>query len=180
VRSEQLWVLSMWQPWATLCVAPLPVTGEPPKHHETRAFAPRLPLPLEVVIHATQKWDRNNAWTATDPTFREALHQCGFLAGPTAGRLGVLSDQHLKPLPFGKIIGVATIASVDRTESLRVLRSYDLAFGDWTAGRCAWRFENVRALPEPIPFKGRQDVLWPLLQKDILDRINEQLSGVAA
>lgn len=171
----------MWQPWATLCVAPLPATGKPPKEHETRAFAPRAPLPLDVAIHATKKWDSNNAWTATDRHFREALNACGFLAGPTPGRLGILARPNLEPLPFGKIIGVATIVEVRRTHHFgdSPLTEYDRHFGDWSLGRYAWRFENTRLLPEPIPFKGRQDVLYPL-DPAVQAQIDEQLAAMAA
>lgn len=173
---KELRVLSMWQPWATLCVAPHSATGQPPKVHETRAFAPRVPLPVDVVIHATKKWDFENAYTARDPVFRRALRHCGYLAGPTTGRLGVLSEPGLKPLPVGTIIGLATIVRVHTTEFLEdSLDAVDLVLGDWSPGRYAWRFENTILLPEPIPFKGRQDVLWPLLERDILDRIDEQL-----
>jgi hypothetical protein len=29
-------------------------------------------------------------------------------------------------------------------------------WGDWTPGRYAWRLENIRPLPEPVPVTGRQ------------------------
>lgn len=172
----------MWQPWATLCVAPLPATGRPPKHHETRGFAPRAPLPIDVAIHATKKWDSNNVWTTDDFHFCEALRACGFLTGPTT-KLGVFADPALKPLPLGKIIGVATIVEVTATSSLfadpsRVVSGYDYEFGNWNPGRYAWRFENTILLAEPIPFKGRQDVLY-LLDPAVQAQVNEQL-GVAA
>jgi hypothetical protein len=162
--TRLLRVCSMWQPWATLCVAPLPATGKPPKQHETRAFAPRGPLPLHVAIHATKKWDSNNVWTATEFHFSEALRACGFLTGPTTKR-GVFAEPGLKPLPLGCIIGVATIVEVKPTASLfpaEQVTHYDYEFGDWNPGRYAWRFEDALLLPEPIPFKGRQDVLYIL------------------
>jgi hypothetical protein len=177
-------VCSMWQSWATLCVAPLSSTGRPAKRHETRAFAPRAPLPIDVVIHATKKWDRDNAETATDPIFRSALRDAGYLSGPTRGRLGVLADPNLKPLPLGKIIGVATIVSVvhltqrlgDATPEEHGVSAHDYEFGDWTPGRYAWRFNDTFLLPEPIPFKGRQDVLY-LLDDATQALVDEQLQA---
>ena len=168
----------MWQPWATLCVAPYLSIGRPPKVHETRAFAPRGPFPIHVVIHATKKWDSNNAWTSIDTIFRAALNGCGFLSGPTT-KAGILGDPNLKPLPFGAIIGLATIVRVHTTEFLAdSLDDADAALGDFTPGRFAWRFKNTVLLPEPIPFKGRQDVLYPLFQRDILDAIEQQLGAI--
>lgn len=182
-RMKLLRVCSMWQPWATLCVAPLPATGKPPKHHETRAFAPRGPLPLDVAIHATKKWDSHNAWTGLDESFVTALSGCGFIAGPTTRR-GIFADPSLKPLPFGAIIGLATIVAVTPTHDLfadpgQVLSGYDHTFGDWNPGRYAWRFENTVLLPEPIPFKGRQDVLY-LLDPSVQAEIDRQLATAAA
>lgn len=38
------------------------------------------------------------------------------------------------------------------------IQGEELLFGDWTAGRCAWEFENMKMLPEPIPAKGAQRI----------------------
>lgn len=175
-------VCSMWQPWATLCVAPLASTGRPAKHHETRGFAPRPPLPIDVAIHATKKWDNHNAWTSTDSDFERALRFSGFLSGSPRGRLGIRTDPSLKPLPFGAIIGVASIVRVDPTQALfdesfgrRSISTYDYLFGDWTRGRFAWEFANTFLLPEPISFKGRQDVLY-LLDPAVQAEIDRQLA----
>ena len=40
-----------------------------------------------------------------------------------------------------------------------LFRSDELALGDYTPGRYAWKLANVKKLPEPIPAKGRQG-LW--------------------
>lgn len=165
----------MWQPWATLCVAPYLETGRPPKVHETRAFAPRASVPIDVAIHATKKWDSDNAWTSIDTIFRVALNGCGFLSGPTTKR-GVFADPSLRPLPLGAIIGVATIVRVHTTEFIaESLDDADSALGDFSPGRYAWRFANTVLLPEPIPFKGRQDVLY-LLDPSVQAAIDRQLA----
>ena len=41
----------------------------------------------------------------------------------------------------------------------RGLYQDELALGDYTPGRYAWKLANVQKLPEPIPAKGRQG-LW--------------------
>jgi hypothetical protein len=81
-------------------------------------------------------------------------------------------------LPHGAIIAVA-----DLVECWQIVRDVDkavlytptpkggefctplrivgdeLLFGDYRAGRYAWQLENVRALPNPLPYKGKQG-LW--------------------
>ena len=34
----------------------------------------------------------------------------------------------------------------------------ELAFGDFTAGRYAWKLANPRRFDKPIPFRGRQQI----------------------
>lgn len=50
-------VLTLWQPWASLCVLPLSETGEPVKRWETRGWAvPRtLTFPFRLIVHAAAR-----------------------------------------------------------------------------------------------------------------------------
>jgi hypothetical protein len=172
-------VLSLWQPWATLCVAKDPATLHPPKQYETRSWEPRRPFPMDVVIHATKKWDRENAMTAVDPGFRVALNRCGFLAGPTTRTPALYPN--LRPLPMGALIGVATVIACYTTEWIAdALSDEELLFGDYSPGRFAWRLAHVRPLPEPIPFRGRQDALYPLddYTEELIAKQLRQLTGV--
>ena len=41
----------------------------------------------------------------------------------------------------------------------------EIALGDWTPGRYAWKLENVKILPEPIQVKGKQG-LWTFEMKE--------------
>lgn len=69
-------------------------------------------------------------------------------------------------LPLGKIIAVADLVEVhkitpDYIDQLRNDKGIqeverELALGDYTIGRYAWQLENIRLLPEPIPYKGKQ------------------------
>ena len=45
------------------------------------------------------------------------------------------------------------------SEFVATLSADELALGDYTLGRYAWKLANVQKLPEPIPAKGRQG-LW--------------------
>ena len=174
-------VFSLWQPWATLCVAPDPHNdGHPPKKWETRQWRPREEqLPIEVVIHATKRWARENVEAAMHPAFHRALWRCGFLTAPATE---IRSKRHafrptdLKPLPLGAIIGVATIVAVLRTGDLAlVIGEEERTFGNYGPGRYAIKLANVIQLAEPIPFMGRQEVLYRLLDPAIEKRINAQL-----
>jgi activating signal cointegrator 1 len=156
-------VLSMWQPWASFVVPP---RNKPVKEWETRAFAPRMRTPIDVAIHATLR--------RTDLDYMDAHpDQCRdyFVATIRAG---------IERFPLGKIIGVATIIEVAPTDLVthqdRIPGDLELKLGDYTPGRYAWRFAFAQPLPEPIPFKGRQSVLWDL-PSDINEQIEAQLQA---
>jgi hypothetical protein len=158
-------VLSLWQPWATLCVVPDPRFNppRPPKQWETRSWTPKLPLPIEVAIHATKHVEMSVVGATP---FRQVLRRCG-----------VDVTTRVTELPRGAIIGVATIAEIrdawhladswyeDGEDDLAEVAdefSDELAFGDYSRGRFAWRLANVRRLREPLPLRGRQEPLWVL------------------
>lgn len=186
MADTELLVLSLWQPWATLVVVPDPVKGgtAAPKEFETRAWRPRLPVPFRVAIHATQKLDKENLPLLSTWPFKVCLERCGFYAGdprPFTKR-GILAPRNLKPLPLGAIVGVATVASLHKTDHPEAVLGSDESdyeeykLGDWSPGRFAWHLEDAAMLSEPIPFWGRQDVLYPL-HREGLAQINAQLAA---
>lgn len=85
----------------------------------------------------------------------------------------------MKYLPMGAIVAVCELRECVTTEDIERCSPFDLigtvgkpivtyeltdqerAFGDYSAGRWAWLLTNIRALPEPIPCRGRQ-WLWEL------------------
>jgi hypothetical protein len=188
------YVLSLWQPWATLVVTDDPLRrNQAPctaKRFETRAFDPekkkKLKTPIQVAIHATKREDQ----LPRDPIFVETLNRLGYWHGRPRD-LPLTST--LKPLPFGALIGVGEITAVMDAERLAkqwadhiakipermidgrfvqgIMR--ELHFGDFSRGRFAWLMLAMRPLPYPIPFTGRQDVLYPLDDK-INARIERQ------
>jgi len=58
-------------------------------------------------------------------------------------------------LPKGALIGFCDgIISTPIKE--RPKNKMEEMFGDWSPGRYQWASRNMRAIKEPIPFKGRQ------------------------
>ena len=55
--------------------------------------------------------------------------------------------------PRGAILGAAVLSGVARTEDVEI-DERERFFGDYSAGRFAWKLENVRVLPAPIPCAG--------------------------
>ena len=63
--------------------------------------------------------------------------------------------------PMGCILATAELVDCIKitSENIATLTPDELVLGDYTLGRYAWKLENVKLLPEPIPAKGRQG-LW--------------------
>jgi hypothetical protein len=202
--SGLLSVLALWQPHATLCVAPDPENGgEPAKRHETRHWFPLGARPFAVAIHAAKKNDSDNRGYFSAGRFSNALRRCGFYAGDPAPFLkrSMQLPGNLKPLPFGCIIGVARVTTIWTPQSplsqsatlggvkpldLSTLSEDDRAFGHYVPRsddphpvRYAWRLEDAIMLPEPIKHVGRQDVLYPV-DKWTRDQIDAQLAAMEA
>jgi hypothetical protein len=144
-------VLSMWQPWASFLLYPR--NALPVKRWETRAFPPRQKLPLEIAIHATLRKDGIRDLMCF-PQYIEAQNRAG-----------------IHHFPLGMIIGTATIVEVVPTERINsglqtqagtAPDKLDSLLGNYSPGRYAWRMAFAQVLPHPIPFKGRQAVLWEL------------------
>lgn len=139
--SEQVKAISLWQPWATLCVLGL-------KRYETRSWA--TPYRGELVIHAAKRWTEDE---------REMLME--FEDEFEIGAAKALwRDKRL----FGAALGVVTLTAIYRTEELAPkLSPQEYAFGNYDIGRYAWRLENPRLFPEPIPYRGQQGMwTWDL------------------
>lgn len=182
-------VLSLWEPHAILTVArdPLHDPPRPAKAIESRHWEPKTELPIDVVIHAAKKLDRDNLPLLTQWPFVDCLERSGYYAGdprPFVSR-GLTLPRGLKPVPLGALIGVATITHVENHAA--ILRRFDglegaakmraaeeEALGNYTHGRFGLHLANAIAFPEPIPYSGRQDVLY-YLDPEMLDRVHEQL-----
>ena len=121
--------ISLWQPWASGIALGL-------KTYETRGWSTKVRGP--VAIHAAKRWTPDVRSAASGMADRFAIAE---LADP----------------PRGAIVAIAELTEVHPTENLREdLSEIELAFGNYADGRFAWSLENVRALEEPIPFRGGQ------------------------
>lgn len=186
--SASLEVLSLWQPWAILCVAPDPArVGRPAKEHETRHWAPRRRLPFYVAIHATKIFNADTREAFAHHRFKDALKRAGFYPGDPRPLLAGKMQSYLAPAPLGAIVGLATVDAVFRTpgspaDDFPVRRLVDLtaddhAFGHYGPDRFAWRLSNTLMLPTPIPMTGRQEPLYPV-PLEAREAINAQLRAL--
>ena len=134
--------LSLTQPWASLVASGA-------KKVETRSWSTSYRGPL--AIHAAKGFPR---WA------RDFAEKIGL------GRL-------LASLPLGAIIAVVILVDVRRTEEIApTLSALELLYGDYSAGRWAWMLHDVKALPQPIPYKGALglfNVILPTEGNYILD-----------
>lgn len=155
--SEPLRILSLWQPWASLIAF-----GE--KSIETRSWQTKYRG--WVAIHAAKRWTAAERNQLREPFFREAMeHHFAHLS-------------HAEVLmPLGAIVAVARLTAcypmleiADRypdtgrdilvgPDSRLTVDDTEHAFGIYAPGRYAWVLRDTVAVPEPIPFRGRQGLI---------------------
>ncbi len=148
------------------------------KEWETRSNAcPASKLGARVWIHAAAKTP------GSEPVGRWIAYPSDDMGWALVDDLGVIQP---RPLPLGVILGsvvftesvsiaacswltehicasaaIGLLHHTPLTESTPACYtehdiSDQLPYGDWTAGRWAWRVTEAKALPEPYPFKGGQ------------------------
>ena len=141
-------VLTLWQPWATLLAHGF-------KLIETR---PAVTSHVGVyLIHAAQARNRIGREMAKQEPFKSALEAIGY--------------QTYSGLPFGAIVG-----SYDHQRCTRIVDTHtepdpftddpngwmfpplspELDFGDYTPGRYAWQGTGHSYLDKPLPYKNGQ------------------------
>lgn len=120
--------ISLWQPWASAVAV-----GS--KRIETRGWSTNHRGPL--LIHAAKRrYDKH----ASDFAMYE--HAVGRLPAR---------------VPFGALVAICDLTDVQPAQDLNLtISAIERAYGDYSWGRFGWILENVRALPEPIGFTGRQ------------------------
>ncbi len=144
--------LSLWQPWASAIA-----TGA--KRIETRSWPTSYRGPL--AIHAAKRCVKSELVELdTDPNWAAALRW-----NPKIERLP------WERLPFGAIVCVAELVDCRPTgsfsmEELHTRRTHpgaeglgwwvEAMLGDFYPGRWGWVLEDVRTLPDPIPFRGER------------------------
>ena len=99
-------VLSLWQPWCSLCVEIDPKTGQPYKTIETRGWqSPKSLIGQRIALHAAKRRPPGGLgvgpwWVGVEPIYR------GFPALFTRDRDGCI------PLPLGAIVATCTLEDV--------------------------------------------------------------------
>jgi len=145
--------LTLTQPWATL-------VSIGAKKWETRSWLTNYRGP--IAIHAAKGLGLVGgisglvALCQTEP-FREVLY-------PVFGYPKGEALVNARSLPLGAVIAIVNLTEIQRTRSrwnasekevnAGIVGQFEWAFGDYSSFRFAWRLENVRRLPEPIPAKG--------------------------
>lgn len=139
--------LTLTQPWATLVAL-----GH--KRVETRSWSTRYRGP--IAIHAAKGFP---GYAREFASLERAI-----------GRLP-------QRIPRGAIVAVAELVDVRRTEeAAQMVEGLERHLGDFSPGRFAWLLSNVRALSEPVGYRGAlglwtvpPDVLAEVARIDALD-----------
>lgn len=125
--------ITLWEPWATLVAMGL-------KRYETRSWATHHRGAL--AIHAAKrKVDISMVWT-----IQRYIEQQG------------LDVTLPRSYPYGHVLAVVNLHAVFGTEHIDP-GALERLVGDFSPGRYAWKFRNIRALPVAIPARGAQG-LW--------------------
>jgi len=145
--------LSLTQPWATLIAIGA-------KRIETRSWSTKYRGLM--AIHAAKGFPVEAQQACEGSSFVRALDggrsSARYYTPPHVG-----SRRFDGGLPLGQIIATARLLDVRPTKPYdddEAFRATDeCAFGDYSAGRFAWVFDDVTALAVPIPCKGALS-LW--------------------
>jgi len=124
--------LSIRQPWATLLCLGI-------KRYETRTW--RTDYRGPIALHAGAVFDATARRLCLDAPVADWLRKAGYF-NPRA-------------LPRGQIIGTAILADCIPTEKLGSLSDKQKRLGDFSHGRFAWRFTDIKRLKRPLPAKGQ-------------------------
>lgn len=119
--------ISVWQPHATAIALQV-------KKIETRGWQTSHRGP--IAIHAAKRWQSDQREFASEEF-----------------TLGRLPEQ----IPLGCIVAVVNLVDCKPTEDLApMISGQERRWGNYLPGRFGWCFADVRALVEPVPFKGKQ------------------------
>ena len=137
--------ISLWQPWASLIF-----TGD--KLHETRGYPPPAKyLGQRIGIHAARR----------HPTPAEMPMGLHLLCEREWGAQAAWRSS----LPRGALLGTVLLVKATRTDAM-VPGPVDRVAGDWSHGRWAWELADVRQLPAPVPWKGKQG--WFCVPEEVM------------
>lgn len=163
-------VITLWEPWATLCALaghPDPEIRKRAKHFETRNWTTKYRGKIAIHSAKTMPQEAQHLASNEEP-FRSVLAMAGY--------------KNMNDFPRGKIIAIGNLVDVIRVDLVgknfivekgkkskvvRFLSINELAFGDYSAGRFAWLLEDMQIMPEPVPAKGHQGLWWWNVPEDL-------------
>lgn len=127
--------ITLWQPWSTLM-------SEGHKKNETRSWPVNVRGP--VAIHSAKK-PFKEIKSFIDPRSLEVMSR-------------LLYPYPLDKLPLGYVLGVGILkdCKLINEEFLKTLDPTERLLGDYTPGRYAWIFEDMKHFKTPILAKGAQ------------------------
>lgn len=127
--------LTLWQPWASLM-------AEGHKKIETRGW--NTSIRGAVALHAAKK------------SVKETMKLMLQTVIETIRR--ILFPYPLERLPVGCILAVGNLVDCKLIDEkfLKTLSEQEIPLGDYTLGRYAWIFEDIKPFQSPIPAKGAQ------------------------
>lgn len=128
--------ITVWQPWAGALAAGI-------KENETRSWATKYRGP--IAIHAAM---------------RDVFDGLELIPVPTALKIKEALRCEWADMPKGAVVATGELVDCIKItpEFVATLSPDELALGDYTLGRYAWKLENVSRLPEPVPIKGKQGI----------------------
>lgn len=142
--------ISLIQPYATLVAIGA-------KTWETRSWEHRHRGLIAIHAASTDRW----AYTTTGEPIRMTLRRAGY--------------KRWADLPLGAIVAVARLATILPTDALPPLPADEIAFGDFSPGRFAWRLVDVQAVEPPVPARGMPGLFTlPLgVSEAVLERLGQ-------
>lgn len=172
--KPEIRMLTLWQPWASLIAKRL-------KRFETRSWS--TSYRGLIAIHAAKR-----------PVNKDEVLPIRYAVGGggcTHEELAAIDEclEATHKLPLGCVVAIAELTGCFAMHQRKTVGTYvdlpgcghifidpqsvlERAVGNWQPGRCAWKLENILALPEPIPAKGGQGL------RVIRDRaLLEQIGG---
>ncbi len=127
--------LTVWQPWAALIV-------ERHKKNETRSWA--TTIRGDVAIHSAKKPIKEVKKLMDQNSIRAISN--------------LLYPFVLENLPLGYVLAVGNLVDCKliTEEFIETLSAEEILLGDYTLGRYAWIFEDIRPFQTPIIARGGQ------------------------
>lgn len=145
-QEPKIMALSLYQPWASLMAIGA-------KMFETRTWGTKFTG--LVVIHASKTLE----YDSRDPKFMQAVHEAGI--------------DNPQKLPLGMALAVGELVGCYKAESVyEHISDSERSFGNYAAGRVAWKFTNMRVFRNPIPIRGQQFLWeWKLPLPDVIEPV---------